>query len=113
MEAEEDPKSHSLLTEAHRDNQPSANFYPDPIYGAFGAEEGDPGFWAKRAQKAPWRRCFGPSHDETSQLHRMVGMELLREPTLQRNSNNMKRKIVNGEGFSGQIAHFLYTAEAL
>ncbi|KAK9851466.1 Transposon Tf2-1 polyprotein [Penicillium brevicompactum] len=60
----EDPRSQSLITEAHRDEQPSANPYPDPIYGEFATEEGGPGFWAKWAQKAPWRRCFGPSHDE-------------------------------------------------
>lgn len=43
----------------------------------------------------------------------MVGMILLREPMLQSNSKNNKRKIVDGEAFNGQITQFLYTADAL
>ncbi|KAJ5793512.1 hypothetical protein N7457_000111 [Penicillium paradoxum] len=98
----------------HPPNGPETEIkYPDPVYGAFGETENGPLFWAKRAQEAPWGRCFNALHTKGSLLHRMVGMTLLREPMLQRNSKNNKRKTVDGEAFNGQIAQFLYTAEAL
>lgn len=40
-------------------------------------------------------------------------MPLLREPMLQKNSKNNKRKIVNGEGFNSQLGQSLHAAEAL
>ena len=104
MQLEEASEAPAQIAEHPPDGLKNEIKYPDPVYGAFGETESGPLFWAEREQEAPWGRCFNAPHTESSLLHRMVGMTLLREPMLQSNSKNNKRKIVDGEAFNSQIS---------
>ncbi|KAJ5943963.1 hypothetical protein N7516_004131 [Penicillium verrucosum] len=89
------------------------NVYPDPIYGAFGEIDKAPGYWANRALIAPWARVTNQRKTPGSLLYHMGSMPLLREPTLQENRKNNKRKIVDGEQFNAQVGRARHTAEAM
>ncbi|KAJ5335475.1 hypothetical protein N7452_007878 [Penicillium brevicompactum] len=75
--------------------------------------EGSPEYWAHRAGNAPWGRCHNAAKSKNSLLERTMAMPLLREPKLQLNSKNNKRKIVDGQSFNSQLGQSLHAAEAL
>ncbi|KAK9852270.1 hypothetical protein MYU51_008689 [Penicillium brevicompactum] len=110
-EVNEAPAAVAVAAESH---QPAKDIiYPSPQYGAFGDQEGSPEYWAHRAGNAPWGRCHNAAKSKNSLLERMMAMPLLREPKLQLNSKNNKRKIVDGLSFNSQLGQSLHAAEAL
>lgn len=85
----------------------------DPRFGAFGATEERPGFWAKRAIECKWKRGLTASLTRGNLLYRLIKMPLRREPVLQLNSKNLKRSHPNSSQFDRQIGAHKTNIEAL
>ncbi|KAJ5962787.1 hypothetical protein N7501_007728 [Penicillium viridicatum] len=85
----------------------------NPVYAAYGEADRKPGYWARRAIRCHWPRSLNHSKRPQTLLYNLRQMDLQREPTLQRNTKNLKRKVGDGLLFDKQVSHRRENVEAL
>ncbi|KAJ9480539.1 hypothetical protein VN97_g13016 [Penicillium thymicola] len=85
----------------------------NPVYAAYGEAEQNPGYWARRAIRCHWPRCLNHSKRPETLLYKLRQMDLQREPTLQMNTKNLKRKVGDGLLFDKQVSNRRENVEAL